>query len=86
MTSPKSGRLRRWALAACLAGLFSFSAPALSLADDTTPPDHDARLDGYPQNMVLDASGTAMTYVVLCLLGGIGLGVMFISGKRTHLD
>jgi hypothetical protein len=81
-----TGRIKRWAIAVCLAAAFSVTAPSLSRADDTAPPDHDARLDGYPQTMLLDASGTAMTYIVMFLLGGLGLGVMFISGKRTHLD
>jgi hypothetical protein len=85
--SSKTGRVRRWAIAGCLAASLSVIAPAMTLAsDDDSALTHDARLDGYPQNMVLDASGTATTYIVMCLLGGLGIGVMFIKGKRTHLD
>jgi len=75
-------------VAACLAACFTFSLPSLSLAssDDDSAPDHDARLDGYATNMVLDAGGTAFTYVVLVVLGGVCLGALFIKGKRTHLD
>jgi hypothetical protein len=87
--SSKPGRFKRWVLAVCLAASFSFAAPSLSRAasssDDSTP-DHDARLDGYAQNMVLDAGGTASTYVILVIMGVLCLGVMFIKGKRTHLD
>jgi len=79
-------QLKQWLLAVCLAASFSCLVPSLSLADDTTPPDHDARLDGYAQKTVLDSGGTASTYIVMVFLGAIGLGVMFIKGKRTHLD
>jgi hypothetical protein len=84
--SPKTARIKRWAMAACLAVAFTFAAPSFSRADDTPPPDHDARVDGYAQNTVLDSGGTAFTYIVLCVVGGVCLGVLFISGKRTHLD
>ncbi len=73
-------------MAACMAAFFMVAAPSLSRADDDGPPAHDARLDGYAQNTVLDSGGTAFTYIVLCVVGGIGLGVLFISGKRSHLD
>ena len=83
---PQANRLKRWTLALCIVALFSFAAPSRSLADDAAPPDHDARLDGYPQKMVLDSGGTAFTYVVMVVVGGIAIGTMFIKGKRTHLD
>jgi len=90
MSAPSNtGRFKRWTLAVCLAASFSFAAPSLSRAssssDDSTP-DHDARLDGYAQPMVLDAGGTALTYVLLVVLGVGSVGVLFIKGKRTHLD
>ena len=33
-----------------------------------------------------DASGTALTWLLLVVLGGICVGVMFMNSKRTHLD
>ena len=76
----RRSRLAGLVLAACLA------LPAAARADDEAIPDHDARLDGYSTNVVLDAGGTASTYILLFLLGGVGLGVVFISSKRSHLD
>ena len=78
-----SVRRRRWAglvLAACLA------LPAAARADDDAIPDHDARLDGYDKTMIIDAGGTSSTYIFLALLSIAGIGVLFISSKRTHLD
>jgi hypothetical protein len=87
MTSPsKTHPLKRWILAACLAVCFSLGASSISRADDGDLPDHDARLDGYATNMVLDSGGTGFTYVLLVVMGLGCLGVMFIKGKRTHLD
>jgi hypothetical protein len=82
------GWVRRWWWTLCVAMVLSTALPSTSRADENTPPPHDARLDGYPQgvNVVLDSNGTAFTYVVMCLVGAITLGVMFIAGKRTHLD
>ena len=88
-TPPVKNRVHRWLLAACLAVSLTLAAPSLSRAsssDDDSTPDHDARLDGYTQKMVLDSGGTALTYFVLVLMGGLCIGVMFISGKRSHLD
>jgi hypothetical protein len=73
-------------MAACLAASFTVCAPSISRADDDATPDHDARLDGYPTKMVLDANGTAITYILMVLMGGLCIGAMFISGKRSHLD
>jgi hypothetical protein len=73
-------------MAACLAASLSICVPSVSRADEDATPDHDARLDGYPSKMVLDASGTAATYIVMVLMGGLCIGAMFISGKRSHLD
>jgi hypothetical protein len=83
---PQSLRFRPWLRAMCIAASLALAAPSLALADDTAPPDHDARLDGYAQKTVLDSGGTASVYIVMFFVGAIGLGVMFIKGKRTHLD
>jgi hypothetical protein len=81
-----ANRFKRWTLAICLFAAVTFAVPARSFADDVPVPDHDARLDGYAQKTVMDSGGTAFTYVVMALMGGIGIGVLFIKGKRTHLD
>ena len=62
------------------------ASPAISRADEVAIPDHDARLDGYPNSIVMDAGGTSTTYIMLFLLGAFGIGVVFMSGHRTHLD
>ena len=71
---------------ALLALSMAAAMPAVSHAEEQTIPDHDARLDGYAGNAVLDAGGTGGTYIFLFLLGIVGLGCVFISGKRSHLD
>jgi hypothetical protein len=46
---------------------------------------NDARLEGYREHVVLDASG-ALYYMLLGLLGIIGVSVLFKDAKRSHLD
>ena len=84
--SPQPSRFKRWALALCLVAFVIAAAPSRSFADDTDVPDQDARLDGYPATIVLNSGGTASSYIVMSLLGLLGIGTMFIKGKRTHLD
>ena len=80
MSARKRKSFAVWMMLACLA------MPAVSRADEPAIPDHDARVDGYPTNMVLDAGGTATSYILLFLLGAVGLGVTFLASKRSHLD
>ena len=47
---------------------------------------YDARLEGYENNVTLDAGGTGLTWLLLVVLGVLCIGVLFKSGKRTHLD
>jgi hypothetical protein len=48
----------------------------------------DARLKGYKEGTMAlkDASGTALSWILLIILAAICIGVLFMSSKRTHLD
>lgn len=53
----------------------------------------DARVEGYllednqvGRIMIENARGNATTWFILAGLGVLGIGVMFKSGRRTHLD
>src|SRR5262245_58033788 len=63
--------------------------PVMSLAasdEDQSPV--DARLLGYPggSGALNDASGTALTWLLLFVLAAICIGVLFMNPKRSHLD
>lgn len=65
-----------------------------SHAQEEDPQDRpDARVEGYllegdqvGRIMIENASGNATTWFILAGLGILGIGVMFKSGRRTHLD
>jgi hypothetical protein len=61
------------------------AAPTRALADDE-PEIYDARLEGYAQKVQLDAGSTALTWLVLIVLGVLTVGVLFKDAKRSHLD
>jgi hypothetical protein len=71
-----------WGLAAA-GGLLAM--PAAARADDEGPPPHDARLDGYTQDVTIKG-GVAGTYLALIVIAGLPIGVMFMDAKRSHLD
>ena len=76
-------------LAKLLTLAFAIAVPVVALASNDDEPDGiDARLKGYPTgSMALkDASGTALTWILLIILAAICIGVLFMSSKRTHLD
>ena len=87
MKNVRMNRLRRGlrsaglriVLAACLLS----AVPALGQEDEV---EHDARLDGYAENVILDGDSTALTWLLLVLLGSIAMAVMFKNARRTHLD
>ncbi len=69
--------------------LFCLAAPVSAQDDDEARP--DARLEGYVvegkiQAVALPPSGTAGTWAIFVVLSVLCIGVMFKSGKRTHLD
>lgn len=54
--------------------------------DEDQPPIYDARVQGYSKTVQLPSSSTALTWLLLVVLGGVCVGVMFIDAKRSHLD
>jgi hypothetical protein len=74
--------MRNWMIRA-LAPAFVLIATATALADDAQP---DARWMGYANPMAPPAGSTSLQWLALVGLGVVGLGVMFMNAKRTHLD
>jgi hypothetical protein len=71
-----------WALALVL-------APASALAQQRGGPEieiYDARLQGYEQQVMLEDSSTALTWLLLVALTALCLSVLFKDARRTHLD
>ena len=68
------------------------AAPNAALAQYGDEPqdvirDADGRLRGYEESdVVLDHSGTFLTYLTFVGLTLLGVGVMFKSSRRSHLD
>jgi len=85
MKSSRLIQVRGRALVFSLTLLSVLLAPALALADDAPEP-YDARMLGYPGNVQLDGGGTALSWIVLVLLGVLTIAVLFKDAKRTHLD
>ena len=82
--------LKRRGATFCLAFvtvLGSFVGPAsVARADDDVSP-NDARLDAFQKkSVVIEKSGTALTWLGLMGLGVVGLLGMFKDAKRSHLD
>jgi hypothetical protein len=78
LKSARTGLLR---FAICAA---VFGTPALALADDAPQP--EARLQGYNMDVSLKSGSTALIWFSLVALGVVGVGVTFLSAKRSHLD
>ena len=85
MKSSRLIQVRGIALVFSLTLLSVLLAPALALADDAPEP-YDARMLGYPSSVQLDGGGTALSWIVLVLLGVLTIAVLFKDAKRTHLD
>lgn len=66
-------------------GLTLLTMPQAVLAQDDMPK-HDARLEGYAESVLLQGSGTAMTWLLLLGLAVLCLSVLFKDARRTHLD
>ena len=73
---------------ALLAIAFTWVVPAMVWASrgDEEVPSHDARLDNYAQNVILEPGGTALTWFLTVLLALLCVGVMFKNANRSHLD
>jgi len=61
---------------------------AARAADDEDKSPIDARLQGYQGGnaALTNASGTALTWLLLFVLAAICIGVLFMNPKRSHLD
>ena len=68
----------------------SMAPPAMAQRSDEEQElleEADARLRGYESaDAILEDSSTALTYFLLAGLAVLGVGVMFKSARRTHLD
>ena len=78
--------LKRIALAMCLVVVLMASAPAMASNSGDEPEIYDARLQGYAQSVQLESGSTALTWLLLIVLGVLCLGVLFKDAKRSHLD
>ena len=85
MIGMMKNRLLGWG-AALLASLSSLASPLAALAQDEESKIYDARLEGYPSNMTLDAGGSGLTWLLLVVLAALCLGVLFKTAGRSHLD
>ena len=81
-------RWPRRALVVCLwacTAVATLIAPVAALAQEEDIK-RDARLEGYPVNVSVPSDNTALTWLLLILLGAVALSVMFKNARRTHLD
>jgi hypothetical protein len=82
----KLGRpLRRMLIAICLA-VAVVTTPMTARAAEDESTSYDARIEGYGQKVQLDAGSTALTWLLLVVLGVLSVAVLFKDAKRTHLD
>lgn len=72
-------------LAWLLGLLLTLGTPALSYGQDDEIK-YDARLDTYAENVKMEASSTALTWLLLVGLGIVCFAVLFKDARRTHLD
>ena len=63
-------------------------APTVALAARGEPEREpvDARLEGYSSNVTLEGGGSALTWILLVVCGGLIFGGLFKDAKRSHLD
>lgn len=74
--------MRSWIIRAFVP-LVMLATAGMALADDAQP---DARWMGYSQSMAPPAGSTGLQWLAVVGLGVVGLGLMFMSAKRSHLD
>lgn len=68
-------------LGTIIASVLLFTAPAMAQDDEIV----NARLYGFEREVALGGR-THLTYLGMVGLGVVGLAVMFINAKRSHLD
>src|SRR3712207_3372631 len=89
MTKFRLGLPRLWTnrlLSRALPVVLVLMSPMTALAQDEAEKFYDGRLEGYPKNVTLEGGSTALTWILLMLLGAFCIGVLFKSARRTHLD
>jgi len=71
-----------------LVALLPLLIPAATFAASEDPTElREARLEGYTSKVMLQEPGsTGLTWLLLVLLGILGLSVLFKDAKRSHLD
>ena len=70
-----------------VASVIVLLSPITAMAqDDENSKIYDARLEGYPGNVTLESSSTALLWLLLIVLAAACVGVMFKNARRTHLD
>jgi hypothetical protein len=74
------------ALTALIALLGSPLAALAQRQSEEGPEIWDARLAGFPKNVILGGHSTALVWFVFIVLAFIALVVLFKNAKRTHLD
>lgn len=77
---------RQWILLVMLGSLLLSPLTALAAKSDETETDSDARQMGYKAATPLPDAGAAAAWSFWILMGMISIGVLFKSGKRSHLD
>jgi hypothetical protein len=84
--------LRTWlATLACVVALAGVPCGAGGLGTRTAGAqeleiEHDARLEGYTDKMVLDTGNNAMLWLGFGVLAAVTLLGLFKDAKRSHLD
>ncbi len=75
----------RTLLAGCAVTLALLASPTTAHAQDEEEGPPDARLGGFTQEVKTEG-GNMVQWFTLFGMGIIGLSVLFIDAKRTHLD
>ena len=78
-------RMKHRLIMTCGALVAWLAAPLSSLAQEEEREMLDARLEGYPSIVTLEAS-SALTWILFIVLALLALGGLFKDAKRTHLD
>lgn len=76
---------KRMMLAACAVALALLASPSSARAQDEDEGPPDARLGGFTQEVKTDGSNMVQWFTLFGM-GIIGLSVLFIDAKRSHLD
>ena len=73
-------------ISAAFASISWLLGPAVALAASDDEKLANARLQNYIKPVTVESSSTALTWLLLAVLGVVCIAVVFKSAKRTHLD